>query len=349
VPPVAPRFRSDSVDEVRAYIAQGDTDHSRQVLGTGPLGFEHVVLPGRLLQLHWVTQRLGQIARGGYTVDSMVHVPVSDALQYKFGRRRLDVAVGQAVFLVPGQHYDVQTPPGTSFALGLSLTSLEREIKPYLRSADGVWLPRTCRLSLAGAMADTLLGQIADLIRILTSAEEVPAATLEQSEVDVLTSLARLLAESGGAAHASQLSAERALLVEEWIDAHLHEPITLGRLREVTGVGSRCLQKTFLSRRGSTPIQYVINRRLEAARTQLLGAVGALDVTSIAMACGFNHMGRFSTMYRQRFGESPSTTLRRRIASVSVVRLPDGASRSGAPSPASQSGDQATAGPVPER
>jgi transcriptional regulator GlxA family with amidase domain len=37
----------------------------------------------------------------------------------------------------------------------------------------------------------------------------------------------------------------------------------------------------------------------------------ATEVMSIAMACGFNHMGRFSTMYRQRFGESPSTTLRR--------------------------------------
>jgi AraC-like DNA-binding protein len=312
VPPVAPAFRSDSVDEVRAYVAQGDTDHSRQVLGTGPLGWEHVLLSGRLLQLNWVTHRLGQILRGGFTVDSMVHIPISDTLQYRFGRRRVGVGVGQAVFIVPGQHYDVQAPPGTTFALSFSLYSLEREIKPYIRSADSVWLPRTCKLSLASAVATTLLDQVGDLIRLLTRVEEVPEAALEQSEVDVLASLAELLAESGGAEHASQLSAERALLVEEWIDTHLHEPITLGRLCEVAGVGGRCLQKTFLERRGCTPIQYVINRRLEAARTQLLGAAGAVEVTSIAMACGFNHMGRFSTMYRQRYGESPSTTLRRR-------------------------------------
>jgi AraC-like DNA-binding protein len=313
VPPVAPRFRSDSVDEVRAYIARGDTDHSRQVLGAGPLGWEHIVLPGRSLQLHWVTQRLGQIARGGYTVDSMVHVPLSDALQFRFGRRRLAVDVGQAVFIVPGQHYDVQTPPGTSFSLGFSLAILEREVKPYIRSADCVWLPRSCKFGLGGTVTTTLLEAIADLIRLLTTAEAVPEAALEQAEVDVLASLAELLAESGGAEHASQLSAERALSVEEWIDAHLHEAITLGRLCEVAGVGGRCLQKTFRDRRGSTPIQYVINRRLESARTQLLGTVGAVDVTSVAMACGFTHMGRFSTMYRQRFGESPSTTLRRKL------------------------------------
>jgi len=310
---MAPRFRSDSVDEVRAYIARGDTEHSRHVLGTGPLGWEHVFLPGRLLQLHWVNQRLGQILRGGYTVDSMVHVPFSDTSQYRFGRRRVEVGVGQAVFIVPGQQYDVQTPPGTVFALGFSLNSLEREVKPYLRSADSVWLPRTCKLSLAGAVPSTLLEQISDLTRLLTSATEVPEAVLEQSELEVLASLAALLAESGGTEHASQLSAERALSVEEWIDIHLNEAITLGRLCEVAGVGGRCLQKTFLERRGSTPMQYVINRRLEAARKQLMGEIGAVDVTSVAMACGFTHMSRFSTMYRQRFGESPSTTVRRRV------------------------------------
>jgi AraC-like DNA-binding protein len=312
VPPVAPRFRADSVDEVRAYVAGIDTDHSRQVLGTGPLGWEHVLLPGRLLQLHWFSQRLGQIARRGYTVDAIVHLPVSNATQYRFGRRWFGVDVGQAVFIVPKQIYDVQSPPGTTFVLGFALESLEREVKPYLRSADSVWLPRSCRLNLAGAAWTSLLERISDVIRLLTSATEVPEAVLEQPEFDVLASLAKLLDESGGIRHASLLSAERAARVEEWIDAHLNDAITLGRLCEVAGVGGRCLQQTFLTRRGSTPIQYVINRRLEAARTQLLGAVGAVEVTSVAMACGFTHMGRFSTMYRQRFGESPSTTLRRR-------------------------------------
>lgn len=313
VPSVAPRFRSDSVDEVRAYVARGDTDHSRQVLGTGPLGWQHVLLPGRMLQLHWVTQRLGQSARGGYTVDSMVHVPLSGTLQFKFGRRRLAVDVGQAVFIVPGQHYDVQTPPGTSFSLGFSLAILEREIKPYLRSTDSVWLPRTCKLSLAGEVATALLERTGDLLRILASTEEVPEAALGQSEFDVLASLAELLAESGGAAHASRLSAERARSVEEWIDAHLHEAITLGRLCEVAGVGGRCLQKSFIDRHGSSPMQYVTQQRLEATRARLLKADGHVDVTSVAMSCGFTHIGRFSTSYRQAFGESPSRTLRRRF------------------------------------
>jgi AraC-like DNA-binding protein len=35
------------------------------------------------------------------------------------------------------------------------------------------------------------------------------------------------------------------------------------------------------------------------------------NVTVLAMGFGFTHMGRFAVEYRQRFGESPSETLRR--------------------------------------
>ena len=34
-------------------------------------------------------------------------------------------------------------------------------------------------------------------------------------------------------------------------------------------------------------------------------------MTQIAMTWGFNHLGRFATDYRDRFGETPSETYRR--------------------------------------
>lgn len=49
--------------------------------------------------------------------------------------------------------------------------------------------------------------------------------------------------------------------------------------------------------------------RLAEARRQLLRAEGAASVTSVAMACGFTHLGRFAGWYRERYGESPSATL----------------------------------------
>ena len=60
-------------------------------------------------------------------------------------------------------------------------------------------------------------------------------------------------------------------------------------------------------------MSYVRRRRLEQAHDELLRldpTTGA-RVTDVALRNGFAHTGRFAAAYRQRFGESPSTTLRR--------------------------------------
>jgi AraC-like DNA-binding protein len=38
---------------------------------------------------------------------------------------------------------------------------------------------------------------------------------------------------------------------------------------------------------------------------------GEASVTDIALRWGFNHLGRFSQLYRERYGEKPLATLRR--------------------------------------
>ena len=99
-------------------------------------------------------------------------------------------------------------------------------------------------------------------------------------------------------------------LVCEWIEAHLGDPVTLGSLCRVAGVGDRSLQMTFASLRGVSPMRYVNERRLAAARRLLARAEADSDVTDVATAVGFTHLGRFATFYRQAYGESPSQTLK---------------------------------------
>jgi transcriptional regulator GlxA family with amidase domain len=55
---------------------------------------------------------------------------------------------------------------------------------------------------------------------------------------------------------------------------------------------------------------YVRTARLERARQDLVSAPPGAQVTDIALRWGFNHVGRFSTAYRKRYGESPLQTLR---------------------------------------
>jgi transcriptional regulator GlxA family with amidase domain len=58
-------------------------------------------------------------------------------------------------------------------------------------------------------------------------------------------------------------------------------------------------------------MRFVAERRLAATHHALLHAGSQANVTSIALAHGFDHVGRFAQLYRQVIGELPSRTLAR--------------------------------------
>ena len=56
---------------------------------------------------------------------------------------------------------------------------------------------------------------------------------------------------------------------------------------------------------------YLKMHRLEAVRRDILADRAEGNVSSIAMNWGFSHLGRFSSDYKQLFGETPSQTFKR--------------------------------------
>ncbi|MGJ8586464.1 MAG: helix-turn-helix transcriptional regulator, partial [Marinosulfonomonas sp.] len=99
--------------------------------------------------------------------------------------------------------------------------------------------------------------------------------------------------------------------VEEFINAHLCDPITLDEMIEVSGVSARSLHAGFRRFRSTTPMNYLKNRRLVLANRQLRGgADDGRSVTEVALECGFTHLSKFARDYYERFGERPSETLK---------------------------------------
>ena len=116
--------------------------------------------------------------------------------------------------------------------------------------------------------------------------------------------------------HSDALTADRSGTVlpavvrkaEQFIEANAAQPITVADLIALTGCSKRSLFRAFQRYRGYTPMQFLSTCRLQTARTRLQNPLPGDTVSSIAHSCGFAHLGRFATAYRQRFAESPSET-----------------------------------------
>ncbi len=137
--------------------------------------------------------------------------------------------------------------------------------------------------------------------------------TLEQF---VLTALltghphnySRWLEDSTTAARPARL-VDRA---EQYMDEHRDDlSLTVLDVARALGVSLRALQLAFQRDRSETPTSCLRAIRLNQVRLRLQASATAETVTDIALAHGFFHLGRFAQHYRQRFGESPSLTLRR--------------------------------------
>lgn len=308
-PPEARSFRSDALDEVRAYIAQDDVEHSRVVHGIGPLGYERHVVSGDTVALGWGRASLAQTIRGAIG-GPVLHLSVECGSAYSFGRRRVAAGPGDAVFVAPECEFTRFSEPGLLVAMGIDGASLEREIAARQPRPAAGWTVQSRAIDLRGPRRPALEAAIADLAGAMPPT--APPSRRRLGEARLISLVADLLVSEAAMARSTPLTRARFADLESWIDAHLDEPITVGRLCRVAGVGDRSLQLTFASLRGVSPMRFVAERRLAAARRRLVDAAADDDVTEIATAAGFFHLGRFASLYREAYGESPSQTLRGR-------------------------------------
>jgi AraC-like DNA-binding protein len=98
----------------------------------------------------------------------------------------------------------------------------------------------------------------------------------------------------------------------------LARPWRVGDLACRCDVPRRTLEKHFRRFVGCAPLEFLRAERLDRARRKLLKARPGASVTEIAADCGLHHFGRFAVLYRDRYGETPSETVRWRHFAASV-------------------------------
>jgi AraC-like DNA-binding protein len=96
----------------------------------------------------------------------------------------------------------------------------------------------------------------------------------------------------------------------EFLHAHADEPLDLEQLAAVAGIGIRALQLGFRRHFGTSISEMLRDIRLARLNARLIAASPDESVTDIAFELGFTHLSRTASVYRAKFGETPSVTLR---------------------------------------
>lgn len=221
----------------------------------------------------------------------------------------------RGVVLDYAERVDMRWRPGTEqFMVAMERERLERGLRGLVEDAPDAPLVFEPGLDVDGG-GRAVIGAVASLRALLAhSPGQVPAVLAGEVEHAVVTAL--LLGTRHN--HRERIfrrspPAPRRVLrrVLDLVESAHDSTLTVADLAACAGTSERALHAAFRRELGTTPMAYLRGRRLEAAREDLLAAEPGDGVAAVAMRHGFSHLGRFAAAYRARFGETPSSTLRR--------------------------------------
>ena len=89
-----------------------------------------------------------------------------------------------------------------------------------------------------------------------------------------------------------------------YIRTHIHEPLNRETLAEVAGFSVPHFHRVFTAQVGESAVSYVRRLRMERAGRKL--RMGAVDITEVALAAGYDSHAAFGKAFKQQFGLSPS-------------------------------------------
>jgi AraC family transcriptional regulator len=92
--------------------------------------------------------------------------------------------------------------------------------------------------------------------------------------------------------------------VKKYIHDHMQEPLSREVLAEVAGFSIPHFHRIFTAQVGENISNYVRRMRLERAGRKLRH--GAVDITEVALAAGYETHSAFGRAFKQQYGLSPS-------------------------------------------
>lgn len=316
-------FASADLDATGEVLTRYLEPGSVQVV-TGRLGFGGC----RLSSVFEPQNAVPELSLVGFRVDAEMDLhAVQDADGYTVCIRyvgRHDVTMdGKPVLSAhslssPGQNMHVRFCDSRVLAMRINRAAMDRAIGVRLEDvpSHGPKLDPTLhqeRPEVAGWLR--LVTTLADRSSTaLLERSPLAAAHIQQVLVHGLLDIQAHTFESPRRHDAGQLGSRAIRRAVVFCEENAGVPISVADIATAAHTGIRSLQRAFRVEFGMGPMEYVRRVRLQRVRDNLMrirAGTAAGAVTDVALAWGFTHLGRFSQLYREAYGECPSATLGR--------------------------------------
>ncbi|MBP1317388.1 MULTISPECIES: AraC family transcriptional regulator [Herbaspirillum] len=310
-------FASSDLDEVRSMVGRVMKPHRLDLTGQGERldARMHYTSLGDLSVSRLRYGSAVQIEPGSLDSFFLVQMPLYGMARIESGAQHIDSSAELASVLSPQEATRMTWMAGTDqLMLRLSRSLVERTLVGYL----GHPLNEPLRFELGFRWRECAPWQcmLSYLIDCTLQHPDLAMHKIVVSQIEQLA--ASILVTSHRHNHCEDAPARRSTILprhvrraQDFLEAHAHEPVTAEQLAQAAGVSVRSLYAGFKDFLGVSPMQYLRDLRMERARAELMSG-DSNHVAGVALRWGFAHMGRFSNEYKQRYGESPSKTLRAR-------------------------------------
>ncbi|OUM95185.1 MAG: AraC family transcriptional regulator [Thermobacillus sp. ZCTH02-B1] len=239
----------------------------------------------------------------------------------RVGTENCEVSAGEAVFVPSGELHSgsVLGGEGVSFSAVVFHADLlsgsspdeirERFVRPLLEGKYEVPVLLDRRNGDSAALLD-LLGQLFELDRTRPFGYELAVRGMLQTCVSLLLRLAARADQPRRTAAAQRTERIKAAL--EYIERRYAEPIRLGDLASAVSMSEAYFCRLFKRITAATPVEYINLYRVRQAAILLRST--DRKITDIALEVGFRNLSYFNTVFRQRFGCTPTEYRRRGAA-----------------------------------
>jgi AraC family ethanolamine operon transcriptional activator len=176
-------------------------------------------------------------------------------------------------------------------------------------------LDRAQLIATEPAKFDALRVTLRDVLMLASHSPDTLAqpGVIESIEESILQAADLVMAAASPASEAKRLSLSHYLALvrkfDEFVAVNAGKTLYSADVARQLGVSVRTLHNAVVAIRGMSMHRYMRLRRLWSVRQQLLRGTSLQSIKAVALVNGFWHMGEFTTLYRELFGETPQQTL----------------------------------------